>query len=173
MLKKQTMWLLTMLTLVIVLSVYYVTNPDMGTNLVQQKGKNATATQANGSNVTVVEGTNQQLTQMRLQINDKRDSLKESLLTEAAGKDITAEKRNQLYEQSQQLAQVAEKESTVEQVIKAQGYADALVIADGNEVQVYVVSDKHSSKQANDIIQSVRKELGSKEVAVQFQVSKK
>ena len=41
-LKKQTVWLLTMLSLVVVLSVYYITSPEQKSNdmaAVQQKAK--------------------------------------------------------------------------------------------------------------------------------------
>ncbi len=42
-LKKQTVWLLTMLSLVVVLSVYYITSPEQKSNdlaAVEQKAKN-------------------------------------------------------------------------------------------------------------------------------------
>ncbi|MGM9987087.1 MAG: SpoIIIAH-like family protein [Bacillaceae bacterium] len=174
MLRKQTMWLLTMLTLVIVLSVYYVTNPDMGTtNLVEeQQGKESKETSGTGK-MTVKEGTSAELTQLRLKINEQRDALKEELMAMAAAKDITADKKNELIEKSEQLIELGEKEATIEGVIKTQGYNDVLVKAEENEVQVYVVTQQDSKKKANEIIKVVRKELGQKEVAVQFQVPKK
>lgn len=71
-----------------------------------------------------------------------------------------------------QLSELAEKEAVIETLIKSKGYEDALVRADGSEVNITVKTEKHSKAKANEIIQLVKKELGQKEVAVEFQPTK-
>jgi stage III sporulation protein AH len=186
-LKKQTVWLLTMLSLVVVLSVYYITSPEQKGNdvaSVEQKSKDQTAnknsqaskkTEAKSDNtvVTTVAGDDA-FEELRLQLEDQRSKQKSDLEAEMASTDLPADKRSEAYDQMQKLSQTAQKEEVLETLIKTMGYDDALVRADGEKVNITVKSKKkHSPSAANDIIQLVKKEIGETNyVAVEFQPSK-
>lgn len=195
-LKKQTVWLLTMLSLVVVLSVYYMTtpeNPQSNVAVVDQqeentnkeavkedakepakedtKKENAKSTTESKTTVSNVE-SDELFTALRLELIDERSKLKEELQEVAASKNVSATEVSKAMDKIDQLSELAEKEAVIETLIKSKGYEDALVRADGSEVNITVKTEKHSKAKANEIIQLVKKELGQKEVAVEFQPTK-
>lgn len=204
-LKKQTVWLLTMLSLVVVLSVYYITSPEAPQEnmaLVEEeqnkeekgaegqkqpaeqpveqkedvKGAEAKAKEDESASaekdsaiISSVE-SDELFTALRLEIEDERNKLREGLQDIVASADVTAKEKSEAMDKMQELADVAAKEAVIETLIKSKGYEDALVRADGGEVRITIKSkEEHSRAQANEIIQLVRGELGSKYVAVEFE----
>ncbi len=184
-LKKQTVWLLTMLSLVVVLSVYYITSPEPGQGNLATVGDEqqaeGTENEENVNNVesedgeTIISGiaSDEKFEALRLQLEDQRSEQKEEYQDILASTDLPVEQRNDAYEKMQQLDSVAQKEGVLETLIKTMGYDDALVRADGDKVRVTVKAKEHSAAEANEIIQMVRNELGSLQaVAVTFQPEK-
>lgn len=190
-LKKQTVWLLTMLSLVVVLSVYYITSPEQKENNIEAVEQNAkdqmentqetkqnqeTAKTDTKSGKTVISSIAEDdaFEALRMQIEDQRSQRKEELEEILASTDLPAEKRSEAIDQMQKLSETAKKEEVLETLIKTLGYEDALVRADGEKVNITVKSKKkHSPSAANDIIQLVKKEIGETNyVAVEFQPTK-
>jgi len=188
-LKKQTVWLLTMLSLVVVLSVYYITSPEQKSNDLaaiqqdakeQNKGKTTTKTTKTNTEakddktiVSTVAG-DQEFEELRMKLDDLRSQQQEDLTTELASTDLPAVERSKVKDQMDKLNQTAQKEEILETLIKTIGYEDALVRADGEEVRVTVKSkNKPSATEANKIILQVKKEIGETNyVAVEFQPTK-
>jgi stage III sporulation protein AH len=181
-LKKQTVWLLTMLSLVIVLSVYYITSPTQQVNdmVSQEEGKKQTENQednkqtsANGEMEVVTEAAGDEaFDAMRIEMQNQRDALHEELTAKVGNADLSADEKSAAYEQMEVLRELATTESVLETMIKTMGYEDALVRADGDKVNITVKADEHSATAANEIIRLVTSEIGQlKPVAVQFQAS--
>jgi len=182
-LKKQTVWLLTMLSLVVVLSVYYITSPEPNQgNLatVEEQEENAVNEEAveeieSEDGETIISGiaSDEQFEALRLDLEDARSEMKEEYQEILASTDLPVEQRNVAYEKMQELDSISQKEGTLETLIKTMGYDDALVRADGDKVRVTVKAKEHTAAEANEIIQMVRNELGSLQaVAVTFQPEK-
>lgn len=191
-LKKQTVWLLTMLSLVVVLSVYYITSPEQKNSneltAVQQKAKDQmdqkeTTSKSNASTKTEAKDEKTIISQvagddefeaLRIKLEDERSQMKEDLTAVLASTDLPADERSKAMDQMNELNKTAQKEEILETLIKTMGYEDALVRADGSQVRVTVKSKKKpSATAANDIIQQVKKEIGDTNyVAVEFQPSK-
>ncbi|OQM45271.1 stage III sporulation protein AH [Anoxybacillus sp. UARK-01] len=191
MLKKQTVWLLTMLSLVVVLSVYYVTAPkDMNDSVAftdeqnQTNQTEKTASTKERANVAVDEAEAKDekvtssatsdddvFTALRLQIEDERSRQRDQLNTIVTSSNTTPEQKNDAYEKMQQLQTIANKEATLETLIKSKGgYEDVLVRADGDTVRVMVKAKQSSTKAANEIIQLVKSEMKDmQDIAVEFQ----
>ena len=186
-LKKQTVWLLTMLSLVVVLSVYYITSPEQKSNelaAVEQKAKdqvdqNQTKTKAKTSTkdgktvVSQVVG-DEEFETLRLKLEEMRSELRAELTAVVASTDLPPEERSKAMDQMQKLSQTAQKEEILETLIRTMGYEDALVRADGSKVRVTVKSKKKPSPTAaNEIILKVKKEIGETNyVAVEFAPTK-
>jgi stage III sporulation protein AH len=189
-LKKQTVWLLTMLSLVVVLSVYYITSPEGTTEDfafeqegVKESGENTDVTttaegEEEGMDVTIEEdgtaistiSSDELFAQLRMEIEDKRAELREHLTAVVASSEVSAEEKNIAMEKMQELTEIAIKESTIETLIKSKGYADALVRADGGKVRITVKAKEHNNAAANDILLLVASELGElQDVAVTFE----
>ncbi|WP_141431707.1 SpoIIIAH-like family protein [Bacillus sp. 03113] len=177
-LKKQTVWLLTMLSLVVVLSVYYITSPEPKSNdlkAVEQKaadesqtvGKQETMTKKNtdGSTVTVKQAGDDAFEVLRMQIQDDRSKMKEDLETKIGSTDLSAVEKSKAKDEINQLNQLSHEEEVLETLIKAMKFDDVLVRADGDKVLVTVKSKEVISKaEANNIIQTVRTELGASQL---------
>ncbi|WP_017755729.1 SpoIIIAH-like family protein [Calidifontibacillus oryziterrae] len=183
-LKKQTVWLLTMLSLVIVLSVYYITQPNMKDQyalMTQEEEENLEQQVDQGINVSIEEmedgtitssiSTDDLFTALRMDIDEQRSKEQEQLEAIVASSDVTAEKRSEALDKMQDLHTFAAKEAIIETMILAnENYADALVKAEEDQVRVYVkAKEEGSNKAANEIMRLVREELGPKKVAVEFQ----
>ncbi|AOH55660.1 hypothetical protein ABE28_014970 [Peribacillus muralis] len=195
-LKKQTVWLLTMLSLVVVLSVYYLTAPeenaaDMTATEQAEKAENKmenktdsktetkgeskvnkeTAKNAEGSSVTIASGD--EFESLRMQIEDERAKLNEELTTKMGNTDLSAEERDEAYAKMEQLSETKVKENIIENLIVAMDYNAALVRVDGTDVKVSVKADKQTKTEANNIIRLVRKEVSdAQNVVVDFQPEK-
>ena len=199
-LKKQTVWLLTMLSLVVVLSVYYVTSPegqqeDLAFDQEQVTEENATDEAATeegatdegaeeateGGEVTIEEAedgsiissvsSDELFTALRMEIDESRSKIRSQLTSKVASKDISTEERNQAYEEMRELEEVSTKENIIEMLIKGQeGYEDALVRAEGDQVKITVKSAANTPTEANKIIRLVRSEISDlQNVAVTFE----
>ena len=184
-LKKQTVWLLTMLSLVVVLSVYYITSPEQKSNELaavkqeekadQKETKTDTETEVKDGDTVISQiAGDEEFEALRLELQDERSELKEQLNTVVATTDLPADQRSEAVDQMKKLSEIAQKEEMLETLIKAMDYEDALVRADGTTVKIIVKSKKESSKsEANAIIQMVKKEIGETNfVAVEFQPTK-
>ncbi|MGE7905532.1 SpoIIIAH-like family protein [Peribacillus sp. NPDC094092] len=193
-LKKQTVWLLTMLSLVVVLSVYYLTAPeenaaDMTATEQQEENKAETKTEnkadtkgenkseketsknTEGSSVTIASGD--EFESLRMQIEDERAKLNEELTAKMGNTELSAEERDEAYAKIEQLSETKVKENIIENLIVAMDYNAALVRVDGTDVKVSVKADKQTKTEANNIIRLVRKEVSdAQNVVVDFQPEK-
>jgi stage III sporulation protein AH len=169
-LKKQTVWLLTMLSLIIVLSVYYITAPG---------GTDSTAFLDNGKKEAeknaAVSGTEDadMFTALRLQRDEHRDEMSEEYTAVVASPTASAEIQAEAWAKISELQSLGMKEATLETLIKAMGFDDALVNTMEREVRVIVKADKKlSKKQVVSIMGKAREHLGKdKTVAVEFQTA--
>ncbi|MDM5156387.1 SpoIIIAH-like family protein [Bacillus sp. DX1.1] len=151
MLKKQTVWLLTMLSLVVVLSVYYVTAPEKLNQVtptasdklgqekqgVEKEVTKETTTETpnketdkkeNGKKETskkesnvTVQSSDDNFTAMRLKMDDQRSEAKEKLQEVMNSTKSSAEQISKAKEEFNALNDVAAKETLLETVIKSQG----------------------------------------------------
>ncbi|MBY6273065.1 MAG: SpoIIIAH-like family protein [Caldibacillus debilis] len=173
MLKKQTVWFLTMLSLVIVLAVYYLSLPENNRDLsaVSEKGSSQEKSggEGNPEDTSGLTG-DENFEAIRLQLQDERSRKMEELQAIAASTDLSAEERSRAKDEMDQLSKNAEKEKLLESLITSTlGYEDALVRVDGNEVRITVKGQEPSRANANEIIHLVLKEVGTTQVNVAFQ----
>ncbi|MCJ8006793.1 SpoIIIAH-like family protein [Lederbergia wuyishanensis] len=163
-LKKQTVWLLTMLSLVVVLSVYYVTSEpavkDIATN-----GKNAPDTSGKMSDedmkIITESAGDEAYDAVRISLMDKRGKQQEELTTQAAAPELSIDEKNKLFETMKQIESLGVKERTIESYIKTLGYSDSLVRIEDNQVYVTVKAEEHSKADAVEIVRLVRDEMGT------------
>ncbi|RXI99512.1 SpoIIIAH-like family protein [Anaerobacillus alkaliphilus] len=187
-LKRQTVWLLTMLSLIIVLSVYYITSP-IPTDQLAYVGEEA---EQNGSNfVEFEEVTGEELDEMfddkiltsftndevfnsiRLERQIARDRLSEDYVAVIASVDASADVQSRALDNIESLRVLAQKEEMLETLIKTKGYEDVLVIAEGDEVKIIVKANELSREDAVKINLMAREQLGMEKIAVAFQPTNK
>jgi stage III sporulation protein AH len=186
-LKKQTVWLLTMLSLVVVLSVYYITSPESRLNEFaateednnKAKGNDAeeakeAAKDSKGESTVTTTDSEAVFEQMRLDLMEQRDKMKEELVTIQGSKDKTAEEKNEATEKINELQEMTDNEKIMESLIKAENYDDVLVqTADDGTVKVTVKAEELSADAANEIVQLVRKNMDAPNANVAVKIDPK
>ncbi|MFC7060590.1 SpoIIIAH-like family protein [Halobacillus seohaensis] len=177
MVKKQTVWLLTMLSLLIVLSVYYMTSPDNGEMAFIQdnewgEGENIDVDGETSTEDTVTSGfsTEELFASIRLDKQSERDQKTEQLSEIVASSDYSADEKNDAMEEMETLQETASKESILENTIRASvPYEDVLVRAEDDVIQVTVKAEELTKSETREIMQMVFDEFGQKQVEVKFQ----
>lgn len=174
--KKQTIWLLTMLSLMAVLSVYYLMNPDSSDRKAAQtladgKGQ-ALMTDANGK-IKMVSKSGDQLAEYRLQKAETQKKMADSYVSTITAKASSTKEISEANNKLNALNTLANNEKQLESVIKSKGFDDAVVMTDNQDVNVYVESKKLTPKQADEIMKMTHEYLGDEKlVSVNYTVSK-
>jgi stage III sporulation protein AH len=166
MLRKQTIWLLTMLSLVIVLSVYYVTQERSQTAAKIEEGEKGGTAETNEGAKEVAEESNEGFDQLRIMFEEQRGKKESELQALVTNSKATAEEKSKAQDKINELGALGQKEENLEVTIKKEGYKDVLVSTDGAKAKITVQADKLTKEQANKIMQIARKELGISPVTV-------
>ena len=154
MINKKNLWFLTLFSLVLVLSIYYITIPSeiFDTNISNE----------------VLDDTNINIEETSLisalEIEDDADVMDKmnSLKTKLTSKEISTEERNMVFEELKSLNKNSSKEETIELKIKEMCSCDNFVKIDGDNVRVVLDSDNSSVSSANNIMRLVQKEFEDK-----------
>lgn len=161
---KQNLWFLTLFSLILVLSVYYITMPN---DLLLSNKSSEVVT--NGNVSSEVEEVSS-LIAMRVSLEEERqnemDVLQEQLVSEKA----SGEEKNSAYEKLKYLNELQGKEEKHEKAIKTEFGIDCFVKIDNSNINIVCVSDKHDSTLANNIMRFVQKDYTNKMfITVKFQ----
>jgi stage III sporulation protein AH len=160
---KRTVWFLTLLSLVAVISIYYIKEKAPmdfdGITIFKDTEKNIKmAENADGSGKTTpVFAEALVFEEMRMELSNQRSKMNDQLLTKMTSSDYTAEEKNQAFEEMAQLSKRGSAETLMELEIKALGYPEAFVYNEDGEVKITVLSSEgHSKKMAEEITRFVR-----------------
>ena len=166
MINKRGLWFLTLFSLILVLSVYYITMPSE--LLMTSNNKQPSKTEK--VSVTEEDTESAELVALRVeseeQLLDEINELK-TILTNAKS---TAEEKNTAFEKMQKLNQNRGTEEAIEKKIKKEHNLKAFVKINGSDVSVVIDSKKHDKTIANKIMRTVQEEFDSHvAVSVKFQ----
>lgn len=163
---KQNLWFLTLFSLILVLSIYYITMPN---DLLLSNKDNEIVTNAGvNNNVESVSF----LVAMRVSLEEERqnemDVLQEQLTSEA----VSGEEKNNAYEKLKYLNELQGKEEKHEKAIKNEYGLNCFVKIDNSNINIVCVTDKHDSTLANNIMRLVQQSYKNKMyITVKFQKS--
>ncbi|MBD7943912.1 MULTISPECIES: SpoIIIAH-like family protein [Psychrobacillus] len=160
--KKRSVWFLTLLSLVAVVTVYYATekpSPFDGIALFSNDSvEDVKLVETASTNEESFVSHSNAYEELRMEVQEKRSQLHEQLESKVASTEFTAEQKNEAYSQIEQLVKIDSTEAMLELIIKSLGYDDALVRIEDNKVLIDVVSNEQSSKKASDIVYAVKRE---------------
>ena len=160
MIRKQNLWFLTLFSLILVLSVYYITMPnDLLLDAVNKEEK-TTKTEKKKTKETIKETDS--LTAMRVSLSEERDKVMADLQKQLTSEEVTTEEKNNAYEQLKYLNELEGKEESLEKKIKKNLKIDSFVKIDNNEVTVVAVAKKHNNTLANNIMRAIQEEYKEK-----------
>ena len=167
MVNKRNLWFLTLFSLILVLSVYYITMPSE--LLVSNNGEYNLEPVSNEEVVVVNESSI--LTALRIEAEEKVSSEISELQAILVNADATPEEKNNAYEKIKNINNVRTEEEKLEKQIKDAYSLKSFVKIDGDQIRVVIESDKHDSALANNIIRSIQGNYDKdKYISVKFQV---
>ncbi len=154
MINKKNLWFLTLFSLVLVLSIYYVTMPS---EVFDKKLSNKDAETANTEikESTVVSSLK---VEDDASVKEKINSLKEKL----TDKSVSTEDKNNYFEELKLINKNSSKEETIETKIKEMCNCDNFVKIDGDNIRVVLDSADSNASKANEIMRLVQKEFDNK-----------
>ena len=152
MINKEHLWFLTLFSLILVLSIYYITMPSdlLLSSQVFDSENNKTET----VNLDVEESDI--LTSLRLDLEEEKEDKKKELQTILTNSDTTIEEKNNAYEKISFINSIYGEEEKLEKVVKKCCDIDSFIEVNDNEINVVGISSNHSKSLANDIMRAIQ-----------------
>lgn len=166
MIQKKNLWFLTLFSLVLVLSVYYITMPN-DILLSSQLADNTIVDNDQGDVSEISETSIVETMKLEDEVNtlDEINSLKETIAQE----DSTTEDKNKAFDAIKLLNQISSQEELLEEKIKTIHELDSFVDIDDDQIRVVIDSDNHSSTLANNIMRTIQNNFETKQyISVSF-----
>lgn len=163
MINKKNLWFLTLFSLILVLSVYYITMPSellLTNNSENINSENTIET--NIEEATIVE---------TLKTEDNTNTLEEinKLKETIASSESSTEDKNEAFDSIRLLNQISSKEELLEEKVKTTYDLDSFIKIDGDQIRVVIDSDEHSNTLANNIMKTIQNNFDTKQyISIQF-----
>ena len=162
MINKKNLWFLTLFSLVLVLSIYYVTMPNelLLTSNGVDDGNNDKQLNVKESGIISA-----------LKVEDNNSMLKEiGALKEILTKeDSSVDDKNKAFDALKLINQISSKEELLEEKIMNNYSLDSFVKIDGDQIRVVIESETHDNDLANKIMKTIQKEFDTKQyISIQF-----
>ena len=161
MINKKNLWFLTLFSLVLVLSVYYITMPSE--LLTTNNGEDV-----NPSETVSIEEANIIETLKQEDNNNTIDEINKYKAT-ISDEEASIEDKNEAFDAIKLLNQISSKEEILEEKIKNEHNLDSFIKIDGDQIRVVIDSDEHTNSLANDIMRTIQSNFDTKQyISVQF-----
>ena len=151
MINKQNLWFLTLFSLIMVLSIYYLTMSDDTLSTLNVNSDVSDATDV------VISEENDTLVALRVSEEEaliaRMNELEEILLSDVA----TLEEKNDAYEELQSLNKSESEKEAIIKLIKEEYKLDSVVQIENTNITITIASTTHDATLANNIIRSVQK----------------
>lgn len=171
MINKKNLWFLTLFSLILVLSVYYITMPSdlLLSNASNYLKNDKDESKNNNEDKTVKIEESEYLTSLRVnsdeEVMKEMDGLKETMTK----KDASVEEKNQAFEKMKKLNTVKAEEQTIEKKLSETYQLKTFVKINNDQIKVVVDKKEHDVKTANDIMRTVQEQYQTKMyITVQF-----
>ena len=169
MINKKNLWFLTLFSLILVLSVYYITMPtellitnnsNFVTKEVEEKKENEPVINIEESEI---------LTAMRVERDEELLKKLDALKLIMTDKDATVEEKNNAFDSMKKLNINKALEKELEQKVQDTYNLKSFIKIDGNQIKVVIDSNEHNTKLANDIMRLIQENFEDKKyISVQF-----
>lgn len=170
MINKQNLWFLTLFSLILVLSVYYITMPS--SVLTSKKSNEELTTTASKEKTKEVVEESSSLNAMRVSLEEEREEEMATLQEQLTSEEVSGEEKNSAYEKLKYLNELQGKEETFEKKIKEKYKLDCFVKIDNTNVQAVCISTKHDNVLANNIMRLIQDSYKEKMyITIKFQKS--
>lgn len=171
MIKKKNLWFLTLFSLILVLSIYYITMPNellITNNDSIIKNSDVNKNEDNDKKVDITESDI--ISALKVEDNNNVLNNINSLKEKLTSKDISTEEKNLVFEELKSINKNSSLEETIESKIKATYNYDNFVKINSDQIRVVVGAKEHNVVLANNIMRLVQGEFDKKMyISVEFQ----
>lgn len=167
MINKKSLWFLTLFSLILVLSIYYITMPSE--LLLTTPTENLSKEEKNEEvNISVEESD--LLVALRVEADEEMTKQIEDLQLTLTNAESSVEDKNKAYEKIKELNDTRGEEEKLESQVKENYELDSFIKINSNQIQVTVKSEKHDQTLANNIMRTIQSNYDdSKYITVKFQ----
>ena len=143
MINKRSLWFLTLFSLILVLSVYYITMPNevLTDDRLNEEIKEVDL-----------------LTALRVESDNKISIEMEELKKIMNDLNVTVDERNNAFEQMKSLNITRGEEEKLENKVKEKYKIDSFIKITGNQIRVIITGNKHDNVLANNIMRTIQEE---------------
>ena len=157
MINKQGLWFLTLFSLILVLSVYYITMPNEifkseEIKDISKEKEDNDITEVNSQNTSYIET-------LKVELDSERSEILDTLQDVLNDKTKTSDEKNKAYEQMKEINSIKASESAIVQKIKDEYSLDAYVKQENSKIEVVVEGKEHDVKLANKIMRTVQSQF--------------
>ena len=168
MINKKSLWFLTLFSLILVLSIYYITMPSE--LLLTSNTNNLINDKNDQEEVNVEVEESDLLVALRVESDEKMTNEIEELQLILTNAGSSVEDKNKAYEKIKELNDIRGEEEKLEKQIKDNYKLDAFIKINNNQIQVTINSKEHSNSLANNIMRTIQSNYNeSKYITVKFQ----
>ncbi len=166
MMNKKNLWFLTLFSLVLVLSIYYVTMPS---DLLKATTEGITSTKLNEKEVSTNIKESDVISALKVEDDSKTSSAINELQKKLTDTNTTTEEKNNLYEQIKTINTNSGLEETIEKKINEQYKCNTFTKIENNTVKVTADKCENSKSLANNIMRLVQEQFDKKMyISVEF-----
>lgn len=167
MINKKSIWFLTLFSLILVLSIYYVTMPN---ELLLTNNNSVDTETSEEANVSLDVEESSVLVALRVEADEEMSKEMDELKQILTNTESTVEEKNNAFEKMKGLNVTKGEEEELEKKIKEDFKLDAFVKITGDQIRVVIASDNHDVELANNIMRSIQENYTSKMyISVKFQ----
>ena len=163
MIKRKKLWYMMLLSIIFVLSVYYVTMPNDLLSI--------TSTTKKKNDNKVVETIEEASSLVALRVNLQEERQEEmTVLQKQLTTDASSDVKNEAYEKIKYLNQIESLEEETESKIKKELGLDCFVKMDNTNINTVCISSKHDAALANKVMRLIQNGFETKKyITVKFQ----
>ena len=155
MINKQSLWFLTLLTLVLVLGVYYVTMPN-------ELLKSKEILESVNKEIEVKVEESDKLVSLRVERDEKLETTMKELQDVLTSATASTEEKNSAFEELKLLNLTKGKEEELENKLLEVYKIKTFIEINGDQVKVTVNSSEHNITLANNIMRTIQEEYDKK-----------
>lgn len=161
---KQNLWFITLFSIILVLSIYYISMPS---NILEEYTSNT----SNNNDTTVSELTPQtSLVALRVASDEELLNNINNLQNTITDKEKTVAEKNNAYEELMTLNENKGLEESIESKLKEKFEYDSFVKINKDQINIVISSSKHDKLIANNIIKEVQSMFDTKKyITIKFQ----
>lgn len=166
MINKQGLWFLTLFSLILVLSVYYITMPNeiFKNEVVKEKQtrEQGKTSEVNSQNTSYIET-------LKVELDSERTEILETLKSILNDNSKTSEEKNKAYEEMKEINDAKALEEKLEKKIKDEYSLNSYVKEENDKIEIVIEGKEHDVKLANKIMRTIQSEFDEqKSISIKF-----